>query len=528
MREDFGIDDENMRGEEVEFGAVEAENRQAEDPDNVIEMVQEDGLPVEEKRIKQKSEYEAEDQREEKPAFRAKTKKPIRKATNSRKIFGGIMVVAALALLVGGSVMAGAFWQRKESADNLANSGNVTEEELLGGGGGVPLKNVALLPSNDKLVLAFLKMHNDGNNSCYSPLSVRYALEMLREGASGETRAQIDSLLGDNVATRHENVAEHLSLANSLWVASTWQDKIQESYKKTLQEKFDAEVKVDDFRSAANINNWIEMNTLGLLKNAFADEDVHDLNAALVNVLAIDMNWERQFMKELTFGGYFDFEEKDYDEENLYTTMKRWGGEDIYYNLAADATVLAMDLKEYDETKLQFVAIMPEDLKNFVEKVSNEDINRLLSGLRMAEGQNDTYNFSFTAYIPKFEIKNGGVEDLVEDLRGLGVVDAFDVNKADFSKIVGEDEPFAIDAATHKTKFDFSEEGIRAAAVTLLGGLGAQGGPGPIPSSVDIVVSINRPFMYLVRDVRTGEIWFIGTVYEPNKWADEKANYGSR
>lgn len=137
--------------------------------------------------------------------------------------------------------------------------------------------------------------------------------------------------------------------------------------------------------------------------------------------------------------------------------------------------------------------------------------------------QNDTYDFSFTAYIPKFSIK-GGVGNLIQDLRELGVVDAFSPEEANFSGMV-DDTPFWITTATHKTTFDLSEEGIKAAAVTLLGGMGAAGGPGPIPSSVNIVVSINKPFMYLVRDVKTGEIWFTGTVYEPNKWADEKADY---
>lgn len=76
-----------------------------------------------------------------------------------------------------------------------------------------------------------------------------------------------------------------------------------------------------------------------------------------------------------------------------------------------------------------------------------------------------------------------------------------------------------------ETQFDFSEEGVRAAAVTLMGGFGS-GGDYLIPSSVDIVVSINKPFLYLVRDVKTGDVWFMGTVYEPNLWENDHVQYG--
>jgi len=287
----FGEDEESRVGREVELGTAEPENRQSEDRDNVIEMVQEDGLPVEEKPRKEpveeaaepdeegetevEDETEAEDEDEseteaEEPATKpGKSEKPEKPAKGGKALKIAAGVVAAALLIVGG-MFVGAFWQRKESADKLAESGaEVTDETLLGGGGGVPMKNVKLIPEDDKLALAFLKLHNTRENSCYSPLSMRYALEMLREGADGETKAQIDELLGGAVATRYENVAEHLSLANSLWVRPGWEDKIQEDYKKTLKENFGAEVKTDNFQSAENMNRWIEDNTLGLMKKRF-------------------------------------------------------------------------------------------------------------------------------------------------------------------------------------------------------------------------------------------------------------------
>lgn len=235
------------------------------------------------------------------------------------------------------------------------------------------------------------------------------------------------------------------------------------------------------------------------------------------------MEWQQKYAYEMTDGHYFDF---DYDkaEDNIeYTTMHRNSGEDVYYNLAAEATVFAQDLKEYNGTKLQFVAIMPEsDLQGFVRETSVNQINRLLVGLRKAVGQNETYVFLFDAYVPRFDMQSG-IRDLAADLRTLGVTNAFDPEKADFSKIT-DDEDFMIQNMIHKTNFDLAEEGIKAAAVTI-GGMGGGGGPAPIPNSAHIVISLHKPFMYLVRDTKTGEVWFAGTVYQPRLWAEDRAEY---
>jgi len=419
-----------------------------------------------------------------------------------------------------------------EQTENKENSSDkndniITMTQLIDGGGGGKLVNsIALMPKEDKLTLELLRLNNQQQNSCFSPLSVRYALEMLRTGADGDTKAQLDAVLGDYEATRYDNIADRLSVANSLWIQDDYAGEIKSSYTDTLADKFNAEVKQDSFQTAANMNSWIEKNSFGMLKNVLKDSDILGMQASLINVLAIDMNWENEFLKISTKGAYFG--NSDYDPEfnkvnKEYTTMSGGGGEDVYYNLAADATVLAKDLKEYNGTRLQFVAILPKnDLSEFIQNVSNEQINRLLVSLRKAVAQNDTYNFSFTSYIPKFSMQSG-IDDLIGNLEELGVTDAFDEGKANFSKMT--ESPFWIQNAVHKTNFDFSEEGIKAAAVTALGGFGG-GGPGLIPNSSNIVISINKPFMYLVRDTKTGEIWFAGTVYEPNLWDDDKADYG--
>lgn len=78
--------------------------------------------------------------------------------------------------------------------------------------------------------------------------------------------------------------------------------------------------------------------------------------------------------------------------------------------------------------------------------------------------------------------------------------------------------------AIHKSNIEFSEEGTKAAAVTVFAisdkaTIGDENTP--------IEININKPFIFLIKDKNTNEIWFAGTVYEPNLWENDKAQYYS-
>lgn len=465
------------------------------------------------------------------PTLSAKAKapalaaKPSASKPHANKTFGAILgIILIIAAFTTGGIFAGRALFANQNDQDHDDKDNSSQTLTADGDVSKLAPAITAIPEDDQLTLAFLKLHNQPANSSYSPLSIRYALEMLSLGAKGETKAQIDALLGSHQASSYANITEHLALANSLWVQDGLENRFSETYVNNLQNRFGAELKSDLFQTATNINNWIENNTLGLLKDTLTDEDVKGFQAALINVLALDMDWQEQFDELDTKGQYFNFDEDKAENNPTYTTMHGFSSDSFYYSLADRATLFASDLKEYNGTQLQFVALMPDNLHDFIENLSVKELNQLLATLRYALPKNDTFDFSFDVYLPKFKIV-GGVEDLISDLKALNITDVFDVEKADLSGMT-DIEDFAIDAATHKTLFDLNEKGIKAAAVTITGGKGSSHGPGPIPNSVHIVVSIHKPFMYLVRDKANGEIWFAGTVYQPNLWADERADYG--
>lgn len=179
----------------------------------------------------------------------------------------------------------------------------------------------------------------------------------------------------------------------------------------------------------------------------------------------------------------------------------------------------AKDLKEYDGTTLQYIGIMLKEVRldRYIEDTDANQVNDIIGKLKEIKSENfkDGIVTKITGYIPLFqfdyELK------LKEDLQSLGITDVFDLNKANLLNMI-LDHSVAIDAARHKADIEFSKEGIKAAAATMMGGLGtaSYGFEYRYEVPVEIIdLTFDRPYFFLIRDKETGEVWFIGTVYEP-------------
>ena len=365
----------------------------------------------------------------------------------------------------------------------------------------------------------FLKMEskeNEGTNIIYSPLSIKYALNLLNEGADGKTKEEIDNIIGDLKLTKYKNIDKVMSLANSVWIRERYKDEVLDSYNKAVEDKYNAEIKYDEFESAKNINRWISDKTFGIINDFFTDEKIKDdeeLFMILVNALAIDMEWDSNFSTNNTANGIFD---KDGSNLNVAFMKKSNVFEDgISYKIDDDVTVLAMDLKEYDGVQLEFDAIMPneEALDEFITNIDSQKIDKYLSNLTKASKTEDDVNVK----VPKFDFDYSIM--LKQELMAMGMKEAFG-DGADFSKITGDDSLYVNDAI-HKADIEFSEHGIRAAAVTTF-----MLESNALISENDVInVNIDKPFLFVIRDKETGEVWFVGSVYNPVLWDDVKAEY---
>lgn len=449
--------------------------------------------------------------------------------------------------------------------------------------------------------LSFLKMENKKINKVYSPLSIKYALAMLEEGANGNSKEQISNVLGEYTSKKYVN-SKNMSFSNALFIKDNYKDSVKNSYIDSLKNKFNASILFDSFTSPAVVNSWVKSNTFELIDNLF--EDISDFDFILTNALAIDMEWvnelqneyddyiveflHREYSKSISAlndeGGYYyqlGFKDVDYDsmsveigavanrydiisdlgEENIRMTVsaeyQKWldnggcgdisiepdvstylntyireigegyntvnGSTDFEFYINNDVKVFAKDLKKYDGITLQYIGIMPTeiDLNKYIDDVDANKINSLINSLKPLEKDSfkDGVITEIYGYIPMFKMDYE--LDFIKDLKRLGITDVFDSSKADLSNLTSSDA-FITDAK-HKANIEFSNKGIKAAAATAVGGKGAADCKFDYIYDVPVEkidMTFDKPYLFLIRDKESGEIWFSGTVYEPLKWVE--------
>ncbi len=200
---------------------------------------------------------------------------------------------------------------------------------------------------------------------------------------------------------------------------------------------------------------------------------------------------------------------------------------DFYFLDTDSEKVFAKDLQEYDGSTLQYVSIMPKSdaLNTYLDNLTSEKAATLISQLKDSSDFNsftDGVVTKITGSIPFFKF-NFTMNNFTDHLQNLGITDVFDTKKADLSGMLESDQSSAtkpyIDQSIHKADIDFSNDGIKAAAVTAFGGKGAAGEDFDYKWNVpieEIDLTFDKPFLFLIRDKSTGEIWFTGTVYEGN------------
>ena len=448
--------------------------------------------------------------------------------------------------------------------------------------------------------LYFLQLENNKQNMIYSPLSIKYVLEMLSSGTDGESKYQIDDILGTYTNKKYTN-NKNMSFANALFVRNSYKDNIKTSYVDTLKDKYNAEVIYDDFKNVNTINKWVSDKTYKLINNLY--DDISDNDFILANALGIDMEWINKIQDE-EYGYYTEYAHEKFSKiirglelsdytginftgynkkakaveigavANKYDIIKELGEDNIrkkvteeydkwlknqeeemtmcgspdnldeadkldldkyikelkenYQQISSstdfefytdsETKVFAKDLKTYNGTTLQYIGIMPtqDNLSTYIKNINADKINTLINNLKPIELNSfkDGVITEISGYIPMFkfdyELK------LVNDLNTLGIKDVFDSDKANLSNLTS-DKAY-ISNAKHKANIEFSNEGIKAAAATSVGGAG--GGMCGFDYKFDVPVekidlTFANPYMFIIRDKDTGEVWFTGTVYEP-------------
>jgi serpin B len=155
----------------------------------------------------------------------------------------------------------------------------------------------------------------------------------------------------------------------------------------------------------------------------------------------------------------------------------------------------------YVGNRLSMVVLLPKEvdgLRSLEEKLTETNLEKWTSALREQEVE---------VYLPKFTMTSEF--SLKDVLQAMGITSAFDAGKADFSGMDGKQD-LHLSAVLHKAYVDVNEEGTEAAAATGV----------LIEEAMIRVTPIFRadhPFLFLIRDNKTGSILFMGRVVNPMK-----------
>ena len=339
-----------------------------------------------------------------------------------------------------------------------------------------------------------------------SPFSVKIALLLLANGAEGETKEEILSLLGvENLTEYNEEMkiltekyaksrSFTLNSANSVWMNkdNTNQD-FSDTYKETVSNYYGAEVMETDNKTAVKtVNDWVSDKTNGKIKSLIQKPDFY---ALLVNAVYFKASWQNEFNKGATYKDTFHGKAGDREED----FMRRTGYMNVFYNDGLKILELPYKnrVEEADENGM-FMGAYSEDINISMYILMGDDRVSDADSLISDEELKSTY---VSLYLPKFETET--TLNLTDILKSMGMKVSF-TEAADLTKMCDSGNMQVTDGI-HKTYIKVDEKGTEAAAVTGMMA-GATSAKPPVP----IEFKFDKPFTYVIKDKTSGEVLFIG------------------
>ena len=363
----------------------------------------------------------------------------------------------------------------------------------------------------------------DGN-LFYSPHSISHALAMTYAGANGQTATQMaDTLrflltqdrlhpafnaLDQELVSRGADYQDRngdgfrLNVVNAVW--GQQDHDFRKAFLDILAESYGAGVRPADFKGAPEgsrlaINDWVAESTEDRIKDLIPQDIITPLTRmVLTNAIYFNASWLFPFSEANTRARPFHL----LDGRSVDVPMMRTEEE---FRYAAGDGYQAVDLP-YLGHELSMTVIVP-DRGRFGE--FEDSLDAVLVD-RIIEGLGSRY---VTLDMPKLEFESQF--RLGETLKSMGMTDAFDSAASDFSGmdgkscLAGDPECLYIREVVHKAFVSVDEAGTEAAAATAVVVQTESAKPTPISVTVD------RPFVFLIRDQETEAILFVGRVEEP-------------
>lgn len=375
-----------------------------------------------------------------------------------------------------------------------------------------PEVNALVDGNNDFGMTLYQRLAQKDGNLFLSPYSISNAFGMTYAGAKGNTAAEMKTTLRFNLADErlHPAFAKliasldaagkkkpfQLTIANRLWgqkdygFLPAFTDIGKKHYGAGLEE-VDYINATEDARKA--INAWVEKQTKDKIKDLVPPGVLDDkTRLVLTNAIYFKAPWLSPFSPKQTKQGTFDLG----NGKTVKADMMHQNQRTSFADLGA-FTAVQLPYEGYEQS---MVILLPKKKNGLADLEKNLTAANLKAWL----GKLSTHQVDLA--IPKFKMT--AEFRLKEILQEMGMKDAFAAGKADFSGMATREKLY-ISAVLHKAFVEVNEAGTEAAASTAIV-VGATSLPQPATFHAD------HPFVFLIRDQRTGSILFVGRVADPS------------
>ena len=444
------------------------------------------------------------------PADRADRQKGIRRFTEVRR-FAIVIVTLALIAAACGDDESGPTEMQLIASDLERVASGASEEDLAA---------VARAEREFATALYAILAEEEGD-LVFSPVSIHLAMAMALVGAEGDTETQIAAALGlDDIAPERMHDAMNaldallearnrveapgpdgeerkveISIVNSLWGQSGF--AFEQEFLDVLAANYGAGMRVVDFKTAAEaarqeINAWVAEQTNDRITELIPQGAVDELSRlVLTNAVYLDATWATPFDPDATSDAEFTL-----PDGSVVSVPTMHGS--ISASYARGEGWQAVDLA-YTGGEVSMLLILPDEGRF-------ADIEGALPAGLVDEVAAALSNTEVLISLPKFEIRTQA--DLNAALAALGIVDAFDPDRADFTGI-STVEPLYISGVLHEAFIAVDEAGTEAAAATAVI-IGTTSAPIEV-----IAVDFDHPFLFVLQDRETGSVLFMGRVLDP-------------
>jgi serpin B len=358
---------------------------------------------------------------------------------------------------------------------------------------------------------------NATDNLFYSPYSVSIALAMTYAGAGSSTATQMATALDFQLpasalnpafdaldlqlASRAQGQAGDdgqpfkLNVVDALWADKTF--TFQKPFVDTLARYYGAGLRTVDFKNAPEmargaINGWVSDQTEKLIPQLLPHGTIDSgTRFVIVNAIYFNSGWESPFMPSSTRLSAFTHLDGSTAQVPMMNQVLETG-------YASGSNWQATELR-YAGGQTSMVIVLPQQ-GQFPEAEQGLDASFTSSVFSALQSTQVTLS------MPKFSITSPTIS-LATKLRTLGMTDAFDPQKADFSAMTPQS--VFISDVLHQAYVSVDESGTQAAAATAVIGEGFAA-PGNFAS-----MTVDRPFFFVIRDIPTNSVLFVGRVLSP-------------